>query len=119
VHDPIGAWTAALEPVADRPVVCRVPGSAVNVVKVVGHVVQEVLAESLDGEGRAVAATTGTRPVALGHVVESGGRRLGCREELTADHPRDLGAIRIGDRRGVLVPVLECRVHLRTHELQA
>ena len=80
---------------------------------------QQVLAKGLDGEDRAVAAPTSALPVALAHPVEGRGNRLRRLRELTADHCGVLRAIGVGDRRGVLVPVLEHRIHLRTHEVHA
>ena len=46
--------------------------------EVMGHVMQEVLAESLQGEYRAVGPTPGALPVALAQRVEGGGGLRRC-----------------------------------------
>jgi len=103
----------ALEPITD------VPDSAADVVQVVGHVMQEVLAEGLDREDGTVAPTPGALPVVIADLVECCCSRLCRGQELDADYGRVLDPIAFRDRRGVLVPVLESRIGLQTHEVHA
>src|ERR1035437_8722912 len=90
---------------------------AVHVVKVMGQVMQEVLTEGFHGESPAIGTSTSALPVVIAQRVERRRRSLGRRQELNADYLRFLRAVGAGDRRVVLVPVLNSRIHLGTHEI--
>jgi hypothetical protein len=76
-----------------------------DVPEVVDRIVYEVAGEGLHGEGRPVAAVTGTAPLLVGDRVEARGQGLGGLRQLTGDHRRILATVGVLHGRGVLVPV--------------
>jgi probable F420-dependent oxidoreductase len=96
----------------------RVPHPG-HVVQVMDRVVNEITAERLDGEHRAVTAPPGPAPLVAADGREPAGQGVRGGAKLPRDLRRVLLAVPVGDRGLVLVPVRVDRVVLGQHQPEA